>query len=118
MKKALYFLVAIFIILFTKTTFWQEGNSMLQSEIGQEYTPYHANTIPVGFVLGDTVLDVTDDNLNDSEKKSSNIQNIVFSTSYLAAHSVSGHFCKSKWAPQPDPTFPSTLYLLNSVFII
>ena len=119
MIKTLYFLVVVFlIILLTRTTFVQVNKPIQQSEIAGVTAPLQAFTHPDGFDLDSSVIDITDDNFNDSEKKYFSIQPIAFSTSYLIAFPGYDNFSKCKWVAQKNLAFQSPLFMLNRVFRI
>jgi hypothetical protein len=119
MRKVLFVIVVLLVILQPKTTLVQDGNTFHLSKLKQQaYSPAQTISQQEGFDLDDDVLDFADDNLNDSEKKNFSIQHIAFSTGYLVTHPDHDHLCKSKWIPQNDLAFQSPLFLLHRAFRI
>ena len=119
MKKVLFFLVVLLVFLHSKNTLVQDGRLFHQSVIAQQVSiPVQANTQSDAFDLDDNVIDITDDNLNDSEKKNFSFQKVAFSTIHLVVRPISDHFFASKWFTQKNIAFQTPLFILNRVFRI
>lgn len=119
MKKALFSIVVLLFILHPKITFVQDGSLFHQSDIAPKvYTPVQVNILSDSFDLDDNVIDLTDDSVNDWERKNSSFQNVAYSTIYFVVSPICDHFCKSKWVSQNHFAFESPLFILNRVFRI
>jgi hypothetical protein len=119
MKKVLFSIVVLLVILHSKTTFVQDGRSFHQSEFTQQAcTPLHVNTQSDGFDLDDHVIDFTDDNVNDRERKYFSFQNVALTTIYFVARPIYSHFFESNRVTLNNIAFQSALFILNRAFRI
>lgn len=119
MKKILFALFIVLVILHSKTTIGQEGNPFHASLRAQQvYSPNQANPQSVYFDPDDIFNDITDDNFNDRGRKYFSFQNVAFATSYLAAHLIYNHFVESNLVTLNIIALKSPLFILNRVFRI
>jgi hypothetical protein len=119
MKKLLFSIVVLLVILHPKTTSVQDGRLILHSDIAQKIdAPMQVNTPADGFNLDDQVIDLVDDNINDRERKNSSFQYLAYGTFYFIGFPIYDHFFGSKWVTQNRFTIESPLFILFRVFRI
>jgi len=119
MKIGLYFLVVLAALLYPITPFAHEVKGVKDLGIMQQTSRLQkVSTSAVNISLNDDLLDINDDEINDTERRSLSFQKSGYKTIFFVASRAHLDPCHRGWSSRNSIKSQSSLFILHRVLRI
>ena len=116
MKIGLFSLILMLVILRPTVPFAQKAKEVKDFTLSQEESqPYCIYSQDKNFNLDDNLIDLSDDDVNDTERKNLPSQKIPYRTIFSLASQLDQEPSNRNWVSGYSFRLPSSLYILHRV---